>query len=324
MHTLHAENYTDPNVFQKETQKIFAQEWIPIAHTSEFIEAQFAIERRFVHFSIILVRDKEDFRAFHNVCPHRAGPLLWKQDALSLKALRCRYHGWRYNLEGICTHQPDFGAAVEAKLQSIHVQVWHGLIFINIHSNPPAFHWSELLNNQAPSLLPFEFHRTASHTIACNWKTYVENYLEGYHIPYLHPSLRSSIQMSQYKIHCQKTLITHEVPTKGESEVSGFWAYLWPLTALNMYGSSMSIERINPIDTHNTQIHYIYLSKPEATHEEREAAIAMSKQVTQEDILICNTVAQNLLSGIYSMGTLSPKHEQGIHHMYSLRAKALL
>ena len=173
MHTLHAKSYTDPDVFQKETERIFAQEWIPIAHTSEFLENRYAIERRFVQYSIVLVRDQETYRAFHNVCPHRAGPLLWKGDCGPLKALRCRYHGWRYNLEGLCTHQPDFGTQVDASLQTIHVQIWKGVIFVSLVKNPPPFRWAAILSDHAPSLLPFVFHRTATHRIACNWKTAV-------------------------------------------------------------------------------------------------------------------------------------------------------
>ena len=324
MHTLSAEDYTDPAIFQKERSSIFLREWIPIAHMSEFLEPQYALERTFDTYSIVLVRENDIVRAFHNVCPHRAGPLLWEQECTALKALRCRYHGWRYDLEGTCTHQPDFGTNVQAQLQSIHVQQWEGLVFISLSPNPPDFHWSELLNQHVPSLLHFELHRTARHRLQCNWKTYVENYLEGYHIPYLHPSLRSSIQMSQYKIHCYDTIITHEVPTKEDSGVSGFWAYFWPLTAINMYGSSMSIEQIVPVGLYQTDIHYIYLSKPDTSADQREAAIAMSKEVTEEDITICNAVAQNLRSGIYTKGYLSPKHEQGLHHMYTLRSKAML
>ena len=324
MQTLEALSYTNPSIFQKETDKIFRKEWIPIAHTSELTESTFALERRFLQYSIIIVRNQKNIRAFHNVCPHRAGPLLWEEDTSSKPALRCRYHGWRFNLEGTCTHQPDFGKITEAKLTSIHVRIWEGLIFCCFSPSPPTFHWSSLLSKHAPSLTRFSFYKTATHRIACNWKTYVENYLEGYHIPYLHPSLKSSIQLSDYRIRCTNTLVTHEVSTKKEASISGFWAYLWPVTALNMYGSSMSIERINPIDTHNTEIHYIYLSTPETSIQDREEAILMSKQVTQEDIRICNRVAKNLHSGMYTQGHLSPKHEQGIQHMYTLREKALI
>ena len=91
-----------------------------------------------------------------------------------------------------------------------------------------------------------------------------------------------------------------------------------------MYGSSMSIEQIVPVGLYQTDIHYIYLSKPDTSADQREAAIAMSKEVTEEDITICNAVAQNLRSGIYTKGYLSPKHEQGLHHMYTLRSKAML
>lgn len=322
MQTLHAQSYTDPEIFTQESNSIFLREWIPIAHSSEFQQDTFAIERRFLHHSIILIRDHKQFRALHNVCPHRAGPLLWEGESTSRNALRCRYHGWRFDLSGQCTHQPDFGENVKAQLAAIHVRIWDGLIFCCFATEPPEFHWSSLLETHAPRLRDYTFYKSATHHIACNWKTYVENYLEGYHIPYLHPSLRSSIRLSDYKIRCHDTLITHEVSTKVNAQVSGFWAYLWPITALNMYGSSMSIERINPIDTHNIEIHYLYLSVPGTSAPEMEHAIAMSKQVTQEDIQICNTVAKNLRSGIYTQGQLSPKHEQGIQHMYTLRKKA--
>ena len=104
----------------------------------------------------------------------------------------------------------------------------------------------------------FQFHSTERHTIHCNWKTYVENYLEGYHIPYLHPSLRASIQQSRYNIHVHENFITHMVPSQNPA-VEGFWAYLWPNTAFNMYGEGMSLERILPLDTETIQIHYLYL-----------------------------------------------------------------
>jgi choline monooxygenase len=139
----------------------------------------------------------------------------------------------------------------------------------------------------------------------------------------MHPSLKASIQQSQYKVHIHDQLITHEVPTDPKSSVSGFWAYLWPNTAINVYGSGMSIERILPIDTDNTQIHYLYLFQPNSSEKEITSTIEMSREVTEEDIKICNAVAHNLRTGMYSKGPLSPKHEHGIWHVHNLIKKAL-
>lgn len=323
MHTLDPEQYTSPLQFSTELDAIFLSEWIVVAHTSEFPSYPFAIERTLNTHSIIIVATEEGFQAFRNICPHRAGPLLWEGECTPLKALRCKYHGWRFDLKGTQTHSPDFGEEQHNQLQTIPIQIHKGLIFICFASTPPPFSWPQLLDTHAPDLRSFRIYKSATHLLHCNWKTYVENYLEGYHIPYIHPSLRASIQQSQYKIHIHDTLITHEVPAKEDAPISGFWAYMWPNTAINVYGSGMSIERILPVDTHHTQIHYLYLFEEDIPIEEKEAAIAMSREVTEEDILICNAVAKNLRSGQYQKGPLSPKHEHGIWHVHNLIRKAL-
>ena len=323
MHTLDAEQYTSTQQFSKEIASIFLTEWIPIAHTSEFLEKPFALERTLYNHSLIILATKQGFQAFRNICPHRAGPLLWEGECTPLKALRCKYHGWRFDLQGQQTHSPDFGEEQRNRLQSVHIQVYNGLIFVCFASSPPPFQWPQLLDTHAPDLSSFSLYKTATHLLHCNWKTYVENYLEGYHIPYIHPSLRASIQQSQYKIHIHDTLITHEVPAKEDSPIAGFWAYMWPNTAINVYGTGMSIERILPIDVNHTHIQYLYLFVQDTPIEEKEAAIAMSREVTEEDILICNAVAKNLRSGQYQKGPLSPKHEHGLLHVHNLIRKAL-
>ena len=322
MNSLHSSYYIQDSIFEKEKKHIFLKEWIPVAHKREFPAPISVIERTLLDFSILLIQEHDEIRAFHNICPHRAGPLLWPEECTAIKALRCRYHGWRFDLQGTRTHSPDFGASLEGhNLTPIATKEHNGLIFVCLQS--PSCDLDASLHHHIPDLSQFQFHSHARHEINCNWKTYVENYLEGYHIPYLHPSLRSSITLSQYKIEIHGDIITHSVPSDPTSPSVGFWAYLWPNTAINVYGSGMSIERILPIDTHHTQIHYIYLFASDLPQEECERSIAMSREVTQEDIRICNILAQNLRTGRYKGGPLSQKHEHGVAYVQQRILKAI-
>jgi len=324
-YSLPFHHYIERPVFDKEVATIFQKEWIPFAHTSEFKKKSFSLERSLLDHSIVLTRDGDQFHAFRNICAHRAGPLLWEEECSTGRSLRCKYHGWKYNLNGIRTKSPDFGATVEAhNLQELALQVWKGLIFINLHPEPVPFSLKDRLDEHAPGLENFIFHSTARHPLHCNWKTYIENYLEGYHISYLHPSLRASIDQSEYQIHVHGDLITHEVPADPNATVSGFWAYLWPNTALNIYGKGMSIERILPIDEHHTQIHYLYLFQEGTSEEEIQNSIAMSRKVTEEDIQICEAIAKNLRCKTYFGGPLSPKHEHGILYVHNKIRKAMM
>ena len=138
MFSLAADQYTNPDIFQQEKQSIFSSCWIPIAHRSEFPGSSSAIERSLLNRSMVLVRENDTIRAFYNLCRHRAGVLLWQEECKSLKALRCKYHGWRYQTDGKLTHTPDFGATVDKEnmsLYSIPLKEWCGFIFICLGKN---------------------------------------------------------------------------------------------------------------------------------------------------------------------------------------------
>ena len=124
MFSLHAQHYTDPKYFSQEQSLIFASSWIPIAHKSELHSTKYALERKLLDHSILIVRNENSIGAFHNICRHRAGPLLWKGECTPIKALRCKYHGWRYHMDGSLSHAPDFGVQIDSKdhsLYSIHL-----------------------------------------------------------------------------------------------------------------------------------------------------------------------------------------------------------
>ena len=268
---------------------------------------------------IIALRDQmNEVRVFHNVCRHRAGPLATDESGQCGSELRCKYHGWRYALDGRLKNARDFGVAAgfdprDFSLIPIAFELWRGFIFANLSDNPPPL--AELMAPVAQgwpdeTIMPFDRRRT--HVIACNWKAYVENYLEGYHVPDVHPGLDAEIDASGYRVDMQDRVAVHTAPSKLPNAVySGYWAWVWPLLGVNVYQHGVMMERITPIDPHTTRLDYLYFYDPKK-REELSEMMALSDAVTNEDKEICERVQRNLNAGAYTPGPLSPRHESAL------------
>lgn len=318
--TLPAAWYRDPDQYRRERHAIFRRQWLLAAHEQQLPAPQGALAVTIAGWPLVLVRHPDgQVMGFHNVCRHRAAPLVWDGQAAPCAQLRCRYHGWRYALDGRLIATPGFGEDVNPEgwgLHPVQVQRWRGCVFVNLDPAPQdtlAQALEGLVDATAP--LPLEemvVYDTARHTLACDWKTYVENYLEGYHIPWLHPRLTQETEMRSYRVDVIGRTALHRVPTREGALSQGLWAWLWPNVALNFYGQGMSIEQMNPLGPGKMEIRYTYLSLPGAADQERAAAMAMSQEVTAEDVQICEAVQQNLEAGVYDTGQLSPRHENGV------------
>ncbi len=169
---------------------------------------------------------------------------------------------------------------------------------------------------EAVELASFRLHSRRSHPIACDWKVYVENYLEGYHVPALHPSLRAEIDWNTYRVevHGDDGVVTHHTAASAEVNpvYGGLWAWLAPNAAINVYRNGMSLERMAPAGPGAMTVEYSFLFRDDASNDERASALAMCEQVTEEDRRICEAVQRNLSAGIYDRGRLSPRHENGV------------
>lgn len=318
METLPARFYRDPDIAAREREAVFGSSWQLVTHLDRLREPGQALATTLAGWPLLLVRgDDGVLRAFHNACRHRAGPLLWDGEATRCQTLRCRYHGWQYGLDGRLLRTPDFGGDAGADgLFPVTVDTWRSLVFV--HIGEPAAPLASALAPFAEAAVaaPFEafqFDRIVTHDLDCDWKTYVENYLEGYHIPYMHPRLAREVEVKQYAVTVGEGFVTHDVPAKGDEGVyQGFWAWLWPNVAFNVYKQGMNLERILPMGPGRTRIEYTFLFRADADADERERTCAMSALVTGEDKKIVEAVQRNLDAGVYQTGRLSPKHEAGV------------
>src|SRR4029450_1862696 len=100
----------------------------------------------------------------------------------------------------------------------------------------------------------------AQHVLACNWKTYADNYLEGYHIPLVHPGLNKEIDAKRYRVDVDERYrwVERSGPARGGAVHLGRWLWRWPNLALNLYPDGLNVERFDPIDVGRTRLRYSY------------------------------------------------------------------
>lgn len=312
---LPASSYVDPAWYELERDRVFAREWLVLAALAALPDGH-AVGLVVAGHPIALRREGDRVFGVVNVCRHRGGPLAWEGAPEPCARWRCKYHGWQYDADGRLLRAPHFGAdPPDARLTLVHVRVWGGLVFGCLAADPPPF--EPLVDELAAASggldgSGFEVHRTASHTLACNWKTYAENYMEGYHIPFLHPSLSKEVELRDYQVQPGRRVVLHVVPAGPEGVYDGLWAFVWPNTAINVYQGGLSLERIVPTGPGTLRIDYTYLFDPAVSAEVRDRSAAMSTVVTEEDRQICEALQVNLASGRYAPGWLSPRHEQGL------------
>ncbi|GAA0868950.1 carnitine monooxygenase subunit YeaW [Brevundimonas basaltis] len=317
--TLPARLYGCPEAWARERVGVFGRSWLFVGHESEARDPGDWIAADIAGHRLFMVRGKDGaLRAFHNVCRHRAGPLVQGAAGHCDGELVCVYHGWRYALDGRLRAATDFGAAEGFDprvfgLLGLRLETWRGLVFVNLdpEARPLKDHIARLdalltergLEMAAPAL-------RRSHALACDWKVYAENYLEGYHIGAVHPVLAEELGSAEYRVRVDGDLVVQEAVGASDGPQAGVWGWLWPNLGINVYRDGAMIERMTPVGPGRTRLDYLFL------HDVGEAALtdalAASDRLTAEDAGICEAVQANLSAGAYDTGVLSPRHEAAV------------
>lgn len=317
--TLPARLYGCPDAWLRERAGVFGQAWLFLGHEAEASEAGDWIAADIAGHRLLMVRGSDGaLRAFHNVCRHRAGPLVSGANGNCGRELICGYHGWRYALDGRLRAATGFGAAEafdprEFGLFGVRLEIWRGLAFVTLDADA-----APLTETVAPleALLAergLDIARPAArrtHDLACDWKVYAENYLEGYHIGSVHPVLADELGSVEYRVRVDGDLVIQEAVGVNDGPQAGVWGWLWPNLGINVYRDGAMIERMTPVGPGRTRLDYLFLNDGgEAALGE---ALVASDRLTAEDAAICEAVQRNLTAGAYQTGVLSPGHEAAV------------
>ena len=332
---LPARYYAGEAMLAMERIAVFQRSWQLVAHQGQLAEPGDHVVEQVGGVPVLVVRGQDGvLRAFPNVCRHRAGPLALC-NGKGARALHCKYHGWTYTLDGQLRSAPEMqGAAdfdvADIRLPPLRVQAWQGLVFVALHEDAPPFEevYAGIAERIAPiDLATMRFHRRDSYDIACNWKVYVDNFLEGYHLPHVHPGLSKVLDYRAYDTELFPWHSLQHSPLRNSGDIYGdgdaFYYFVYPNVMLNIMPGRLQTNRILPLGPDRCRVEFDYYYAQDAAALARIANDqAFSDEVQDEDIRICEAVQRGLASGFYDAGRLCPKRESGVWHFHNLLRKA--
>jgi choline monooxygenase len=326
---LDASFYADARWAATEEREVFGRTWQLVAHSGELQGSGDHVVADIAGKPILIVRDTDKtLRAFYNVCRHRAGPIA-TCNGKAAKSLQCAYHGWTYALNGQLKAATEMqGAcnfnAADIRLQPVRVHEWQGLVFVALSDDTPAFEtvFKDISTRIEPiDLKAMRFAKRDSYEIACNWKVYVDNFLEGYHLPFVHPGLSKVLDYRVYDTELDDWYSLQHSPLRNNDGIYGdghaYYYFIYPNIMLNITPGRLQTNRIIPAGEGRCIVEFDYYYTDDDETQARVAAEqAFSDEIQAEDIHICELVQKGLASG--TGGRLNPKRESGVWHFQNL------
>jgi len=317
------ENYDNENIFSKTWQYVCSLD--NLKNIGDYFLSNIANKP-----IIVIKTNEKEVKSFYNVCKHRAGPLALKNG--NCKLFKCKYHGWSYDLDGNLIATPEFDkvenfSKKDYGLTEIQINVWENLIFVNLSKDISDLNqfFSGIKERIAPiDLKTKKFHSRVEYLVNCNWKVYIDNYLEGYHLVHVHPSLSNLLDYQQYTTEIFDYYSLQYSPFKeGENIYSAsngeaFYYFVFPNFMLNILPNRLQTNHIIPLAYNKTKIVFDYYYDDFVDSKIIEEDLKSSDIIQLEDIEICEAVYKNLSSNVYEKGRFSVKRETGVHHFQNL------
>jgi choline monooxygenase len=344
-YTIPAAWYTDARVADLERKNVFARNWQAVGRTDQVAKPGQYLTASVAGEPIVVVRGSDNqLRAFFNVCRHHAMSVM-NEPAGHAQHLRCPYHGWTYSLEGELRGVTEFEGVcnfdrAQNGLVPVRAATWEQFVFVNLDAHPAPLEecLGELVERAKPlGLSNLKFFERRSYTLDCNWKVYVDNYLDGgYHVPHMHKGLNSVLDYTNYTIEnlirCSVQSSPVAIDSSSEATAAAtrkgdrafyFWQY--PNFMLNWYEGYLDTNLVIPMGAGRCEVVFDFYFgdiSPQQLDYVRKS-IEVSERVQQEDIDICAGVQRGLGSRAYQAGRLSVRREAGEHLFHRLLAADL-
>lgn len=348
-HTLPSRWYTEPEIAALERERVFGDVWQAVGRAEQVAEPGAFLTAMAGAEPILAARDEAGtLRAFYNVCRHRAAKVACEASGRATR-FRCRYHGWTYDLAGRLRGAPEFDgveefAREENGLVELAVQTWGPFVFVHPGTEPdPLEDWLRPLESLRATLGDLRFFERREYELGCNWKVFVDNYLDGgYHVNTIHPGLAGVLDYSRYRSELHGATSVQRSPLRpaGAAADSGdgpktadvrvgeeaFYWWVFPNFMINVYGPAMDTNLVLPEGHDRCRVlfdFYFANSDDPAAERFRKDSIAVSEQIQAEDASICEEVQRGLQSRSYDVGRFSVRRESTGHHFHQLLVRKL-
>jgi choline monooxygenase len=346
--TLPGEFYGSPEYFELCKNQLFTRSWqlVGDANTIKIPLSvyPFSFMEGLIDEPLLLARNKEDeLFCMSNVCTHR-GNILVEHAGTVNGNITCSYHGRKFGIDGCfktmpeCEHMQNFPSESD-NLPRLDVKKWGAFLFTSIN---PAFDFEAIIRemNERVGWMPlqefvFDPNRSREYLVQANWALYCDNYLEGFHIPFIHKDLAKSLDYSNYssEIYQYSNLqlgiskggeacfdLPPESPDYGK-EVAAYYYWVFPNMMFNFYPWGLSVNIVKPIKPDMTKVEFRSYVWDESKIDSGAGAIL--DRVEREDEAVVENVQRGTTSMLYKKGRFSPKMEKGVHHFHSLIAGML-
>ena len=342
--TIPAPWYTDARIAELERQTVFSQSWQVMGRIGQITKPGQFVTATVAGEPIVAVRGQDGvLRAFYNVCRHHAAAVVTEACGQA-SILHCPYHGWNYGLDGSLKGMPEFEGVrnferIDNGLVPVKVETWEQFIFVNLHPNAAPL--SEFLGTLIPRVAPLglgklHYFTTKTYDIACNWKVFVDNYLDGgYHVPHLHKGLNSVLDYKQYTIENEDRYCLQSSPMVNSTDDAAtgatrkgdraWYFWLYPNFMFNCYEGYLDTNLVIPLDVDHCRVvfDFYFSDLSESARAYNEESVAVGNRVQDEDLGICEAVQRGLKSRAYGAGRLSVRREAGEQWFHKLLAADL-
>lgn len=322
--TLSSKFYTDERYFDESKEKIFARSWQLIGRANEIENLRpRTILEDFLNEPVLLTGSGENINCLSNVCTHRGKILVEKSCAAN--GIRCGYHGRRFDLSGKFLSMPEFEKAEnfpskKDDLTKIPFAVWRDFIFASINPVAPFADFIAEMNEKMKNFGfdALEFHSATDYQVNAHWALYCENYLEGFHIPFVHQALNQALDYRAYRTETLRYgVLQTGFDDRGETAARYF--FIFPNLMFNFYDWGISVNIVKPIKKDLTKVSYQTFINDETRR--GAGAGADLETVEFEDQKVVESVQKGINSRFYEKGRYSPAREQGTHHFHRLIAE---
>src|SRR6266699_5275882 len=342
--TIPAPWYVDDRIAELEAKTVFSKTWQMVGRIEQVEKPGQFVTANVAGEPIVVVRGNDGvLRGFFNVCRHHAAAVV-TEPCGQASILHCPYHGWNYGLDGALKGMPEFDGVKNFDrekngLVPVKADICEGFAFVNL--DPQAMSLKDFLRGLVKRVAPLglsklHYFDRRVYDIHCNWKVFVDNYLDGgYHVPHLHKGLNSVLDYKQYTIENEDRYCLQSSPmvSSDEDVTTGatrkgdrawyFWQY--PNLMINCYEGYMDTNLVIPVDVDHCRVvfDFYFSDVSDGRRAYNEQSVAVGARVQDEDLGICEAVQCGLKSRAYRAGRLSVRREAGEQLFHRLLADDL-
>jgi choline monooxygenase len=322
--TLPSRFYTDEAFFERAKERIFARSWQLVGQIEDFsqLEPRMLLPG-FLDEPILLSRTNEGVKCLSNVCTHRGKILVEASTEGNL--IRCGYHGRRFSLDGKFLSMPEFEGvegfpSAADDLTEYALAEWNGFYFVSCNAVEEPVPFLDDVDTGLSDVNYEELRLAGSqeYMVEAHWALYCENYLEGFHIPYVHKGLNEIVDYGSYTTELYR-YSSLQTGFDDDGRIAGKYLFIFPNTMLNFYSWGVSVNIVEPISPDRSRIRYLtYVSDKSKVG---TGAGGDLHRVEMEDDAVVESVQRGIRSRNYDRGRYSPTREQGTHHFHRLIAE---